>query len=524
MLWLMCLGLLLVFKGGAVLVEEDCLVQDRLRIKKPTPESASFFAYVQHNGSIFTAKVLCTSHQELLFLSVTNQDVVWKEGFLNFNKQETRKSPTSKEGWMKFVFQTDTLRLSDAEGRPWTSIEMSKKCNSFNITVKGVLAKQLCGGAVKWLVTKDRCAHVLLPPASKKTLSVGSLSNKSFVPLLVTEDFKAKLVRRNGELVLVQDERCSGCQPLDGERNVLRFPSSGNNQTTGKASPRVLKVCSSSGEPFVVSVRQTQEGEIGSSTSNPYIYVTAAAALLVLILAFAAITKFYHRKRNKLPDPPVEEEEDEGPATGCVEEPGLPSMYRHPTFETLYFNSLFHAGISHQPLPYPVLFSGNLAPQEQDTTLDSASCSCQTARRRSQRGPNGTPRATETLRVPGSEHDPSPGQPVSAVNPVDILSNPGLRQSYVSSLQGQPFHEAYYDEMVPLANLRPPSKSFAIGDPSCYETLNNLYEPADPLVPPGLTPPLPLRPSPLLPSGRRSRLLPQEGHTSPPSGSTESPL
>lgn len=262
----------------------------------------------------------------------------------------------------------------------------------------------------------------------------------------------------------------------------------------------------------------------GSSASNPYIYVTAAAALLVLILAFAAITKFYHRKRNKLPDPPVEEEEDEGPATGCVEEPGLPSMYRHPTFETLYFNSLFHAGISHQPLPYPVLFSGNLAPQEQDTTLDSASCSCQTARRRSQRGPNGTPRATETLRVPGSEHDPGPGQPVSAVNPVDILSNPGLRQSYVSSLQGQPFHEAYYDEMVPLANLRPPSKSFAIGDPSCYETLNNLYEPADPLVPPGLTPPLPIRPSPLLPSGRRSRLLPQEGHTSPPSGSTESPL
>lgn len=146
-------------------------------------------------------------------------------------------------------------------------------------------------------------------------------------------------------------------------------------------------------------------------------------------------------------------------------------MYRQPTFETLYFNPLFHAGISHQPLRYPVLFGGNLAPQEQDTTLDSASCSCQTARRRSQRGPNGTPRATETLRVPGSEHDPSPGQPVSAVNPVDILSNPGLRQSYVSSLQGQPFHEAYYDEMVPLANLRPPSKSFG----NCVWLLFDLF-------------------------------------------------
>ncbi|XP_069990300.1 uncharacterized protein [Penaeus vannamei] len=291
MLWLMCLGLLLVFKGGAVYVEEDCLVQDRLFIERPNPEQASFFAYVQHSGSIFTATRMCTDPQEFLFLSVTSRDVVWEDAFAKSKKQETRKSLRSKERWMKFVFQADALRISDAEGRPWTTKEMSTKCNSFNITVKGVLAKQLCGGAAKWRVTKDRCAHVLLPPASNKTLSVSFMSNMSFVPTLKIENFTTKLVRRNGELDLVKDQRCSGCQPLYGERNVLRFPLPATNQTTRKASPRVLTVCSSSGEPFIVSVRQTQEGEIAPATSNQDAFTVIAMAVVVA-LTLLSLTEY----------------------------------------------------------------------------------------------------------------------------------------------------------------------------------------------------------------------------------------
>ncbi|XP_047489948.1 uncharacterized protein LOC125039748 [Penaeus chinensis] len=514
MLWLMCLGLLLVFKGGAVSVEEDCVVQDQLLIKIPQPGPASFFAYVQHNGSIFTARLICTEPQKLITLNVTSRDVVWKDVFANSKKPERRKSPTSKEGWMEFFFQADTFQLSDADGHAWTS-NMSIKCNSFNITVRnGVLAKQLCGGPAKWRVTKDRCAYVHLPPTSNKTLSVNFLSNQSFVPEIISENFTAKLVRRNGEVVLVKDETCSGCQALYGEHNILRFPLSASSQMDGKEFPRAVTVCSASGGSFIVSVRQTQEE---SPSSNLYIYVAVAAALLVLILAFAAITKFYHHNKNKLPDPPVEEEEDEGPATGCAEELGLP-------IEALYFNPLFHPGISHQTLPYPVLFCEKLAPRERDIAVDSASCSCQTGRRRSKRDANGTPRATETLPIPGSDYRPDPVQPISAANPVDVFRNPGSRQSCVFpvTVRGQPFRENYYDEMVPLANLRPPSKSFAIDDPSCYETLNNLYDPADPLIQPGSTPPLLPRPSPLLPRGRRSRPLPQEGPTSPPSASTES--
>lgn len=165
----------------------------------------------------------------------------------------------------------------------------------------------------------------------------------------------------------------------------------------------------------------------------------------------------------QLPDPPVEEEQDEGPATGCAEEPGLPTMYRYANIESLYFNPLFHPVISHQTLPYPVLFGGNLAPQERDIAVDSASCSCQTGRTWSQRSPNRTAMETETLPIPGSEYGPDPVQLISAANPVDVLSNPGSRQSCVSfpvTGRRQPFQETYYDEMVPLANLRPPSNSF----------------------------------------------------------------
>lgn len=165
----------------------------------------------------------------------------------------------------------------------------------------------------------------------------------------------------------------------------------------------------------------------------------------------------------QLPDPPVEEEQDEGPATDCAEEPGLPTMYRYANIESLYFNPLFHPVISHQTLPYPVLFGGNLAPQERDIAVDSASCSCQTGRTWSQRSPNRTARETETLPIPGSEYGPDPVQLISAANPVDVLSNPGSRQSCVSfpvTGRRQPFQETYYDEMVPLANLRPPSNSF----------------------------------------------------------------
>ncbi|XP_063592657.1 uncharacterized protein LOC134769852 [Penaeus indicus] len=517
MLWLMCLGLLLVFQAGAVRVEEDCLVQDRLLIKISKPGQASFFAYVQHIGFIFTARLMCAAPQQRITLNVTTRDVVWEDDFAKPKKPERRKSPTSKEGWMEFFFQADTFQLSDAEGRAWTS-KMSIKCNSFNIRVyNGTLAKQLCGGAAKWQVTKDRCYYVYLPPTNNKTLSVNFLSNQSFVPKLIHENFEAKLVRRNGEVVLVEDERCNRCKPLYGEDNVLRFPLLESSQMAGKAFPRAVTVCSLSGESFIVSVPQTQEVLPQESSPNLYIYVTAAAALLVLILAFASITKFYQRNENKLPDPPVEEEQDEGLATGCAEELGLP-------IEALYFNPSFHPGISHQTLPYPVLFGGNLAPQERD--IDSASCSCQTGRRRSKRGPNGTPRASETLPIPGSECGPDPVQPILAASPVDVLVNPGPRQSCVSfpvTVQGQPFGEDYYDEMVPLANLRPPSKSFAIGDPNCYETLNNLYDPAEPVIQPGSTPPIPLQPSPLLPCVRRSRPLPQEGQT-PPSASTDSPL
>ncbi|XP_037790848.1 uncharacterized protein LOC119586217 isoform X2 [Penaeus monodon] len=296
MLWLMCLGLSLVFKGGAIRVEEDCLVQDQLLIKIPNPGPASFFAYVQHNGFIFTAKLMCTASLQLIFLNVTSRDVVWEDRLAKSKKQERTKSPTSKEGWTRFVVQAGTLQLSDAEGRFWTTRQKSRKCNSFNIRVSnGVLAKQLCGGAAKWLVTKDHCAYVHLPPASNNTLSVNFLSNQSFVPVLTSENFTAKLVRRNGEVVLVKDETCSGCQPLDGEHNVLRFPLSASSQFTnsssnatqmaGKASPRAVTVCSSSGGSFVVNVRETQEA---TSDENAYIMITIAVVMILTLLPITA--------------------------------------------------------------------------------------------------------------------------------------------------------------------------------------------------------------------------------------------
>ncbi|XP_042857601.1 uncharacterized protein LOC122243915 [Penaeus japonicus] len=265
MLWLICLCLLVVSEVGAVRVDEDCLVQDRLFMRRHKPKSAAFFAYVQHNGSIFTATILCDAPKEFYFLHVTSQDIAWEERLKHSIKR--RKSPNSKEGWMSFTYHTDTHQLSDNEGRFWNDKEVLKDCSFLNISVRdGLLAQRMCDDGPKWLVTEDRCADVHLPLTSGKTLSINLSSNDSFIPLFESKRFTAKLVRVEGELALVEDESCPGCQPLQGERNVLRLPLSASNQKIAKPFPRAVRVCSSTGKSFTVSVSQTQEGELGVSS------------------------------------------------------------------------------------------------------------------------------------------------------------------------------------------------------------------------------------------------------------------